>query len=587
MKKLISFLALISLSAFFIYSCQKDKTYQAGESNNLRTTVTGIVLDESNAALSGVTVTAYGQTTTTNQYGTFVLKNLNANKDRCVLEFSKTGFFKRSHGFIAAGNTVNYVRIILLSNTSSQNFSSSTGGTVSLTDGSSAEFQPNSFVTSDGNAYTGTVNIAIKHLSPDDANFGFMIPGGDLLGKNLNDEDVALITYGMLGVELTGSSGEPLQLAAGSPATLTFSIAASQLSSAPATIPLWYFDETTSLWKEEGTANKVGNNYVGTVSHFSWWNCDVGANSPIIKGKVVDCNGIPIPNIVVTVNGWATIVTNQNGEWQGQVPAGITFTVQVLMINNSWLTQDSQIEYVSALSNNQVFTVPDLVVPCNTRVIGTIKSCSGEATDGSISVSNGSIFIYQYITNGAFNLMTPENTQMDLYAINSNFNYTQTITTLAYPNNLNVGNLLLCDTLLQYDNSFYIDGGGYNHELILIDTINTGAGRYASSSPFNINIYGFNHIGGQSININIQLNDSLPGPYTCDYFLDNIFNLYLDIDTYSSTPTNASITVSLNEVHYVGERVKGTFTGTIAPFDTILGPAVMISNGRFNVSRTQ
>ena len=187
------------------------------------------MLDESNAPLSGVTVTAYGQTTSTNQYGTFVLKNLNVNKDRCVLQFTKAGFFNRTHGFIASGNTVNYVRIILLSNAATQNFSSSAGGTISLPDGSSAEFQPNSFVTTNGSAYTGTVNLIVKHLSPDDVNFGFTIPGGDLLGKDLNDEDVVLYTYGMLGVELTGSSGEALQLAAGTSATLTFSIAASQL----------------------------------------------------------------------------------------------------------------------------------------------------------------------------------------------------------------------------------------------------------------------------------------------------------------------------------------------------------------------
>ncbi|MEP7170384.1 MAG: carboxypeptidase-like regulatory domain-containing protein, partial [Bacteroidota bacterium] len=208
MKKLSVFLALISLTFVFICSCQKDKTYQAGESNNLKTTVSGIVLDESNAPLNGVSISAYGQTTTTNQYGTFVLKNIYLNKDRCVLQFTKTGFFKRAEGFIPSGNTVNYVRIVLISNAATFTFPAAAPFTVTLPDNSSATFQANSFVTANGSAYTGTVNLTIKHLSPDDANFGFMIPGGDLLGKDLNDKDVALYTYGMLGVELTGSSGE-------------------------------------------------------------------------------------------------------------------------------------------------------------------------------------------------------------------------------------------------------------------------------------------------------------------------------------------------------------------------------------------
>jgi|SRR6185436_18678680 len=256
--------ALISFAILFIFSCKKEKNDVAvvdyGSSSGLRTTVTGIVLDESNTPVNGVTVTAYGQTTTTSQYGTFVLKNLNVNKDRCVLKFFKAGFFIRWHGFIASANTVNYVRVVLVSNAATQTVSSTTGGTVNLADGSSVQFQPNSFATPNGSTYTGTVNIAIKHLSPGDANFGFMIPGNDLLGKNLNSEDVALYTYGMLGVELTGSSGEALRLANGKAATTTFAIASSQLSSAPGSIPLWYFDETTSLWKEEGSATKVGNN---------------------------------------------------------------------------------------------------------------------------------------------------------------------------------------------------------------------------------------------------------------------------------------------------------------------------------------
>jgi hypothetical protein len=35
---------------------------------------------------------------------------------------------------------------------------------------------------------------------------------------------------------------------------------------------LWSFDEAKGLWKEEGQAIKTGSNYVGDVSHFSFWN---------------------------------------------------------------------------------------------------------------------------------------------------------------------------------------------------------------------------------------------------------------------------------------------------------------------------
>ncbi len=55
----------------------------------------------------------------------------------------------------------------------------------------------------------------------------------------------------MAAVELTGTSGELLQIATGKKATLTLSIPSSLAASAPATIPLWFFDEAKGLWKEE------------------------------------------------------------------------------------------------------------------------------------------------------------------------------------------------------------------------------------------------------------------------------------------------------------------------------------------------
>ncbi|MEO5572390.1 MAG: carboxypeptidase-like regulatory domain-containing protein, partial [Bacteroidia bacterium] len=526
--------------------------------------------------------TAYGETTTTNQYGTFVLKNLNVNKDRCVLQFAKAGFFNRSHGMIASGNTVNYVRIILISDASTQSVSASAGGTVSLTDGSSVLFQPNSFVTTNGSAYTGTVNIAIKHLSPDDANFGFMIPGGDLLGKDLNDNDVALYTYGMLGVILTGSSGETLQLATGITATLTMSIAASQLASAPATIPLWYFDETTSLWKEEGTANKVGNNYVGTVTHFSWWNFDYQGPRAYIKGRVVDCEGIPLPNINVTVNGWYVMTTDQNGEYFETVPCGMTFNVQVLNSNNSTFILDSQLENVPALSVNQIYPIPDLIVPCITRVVGNIKSCSGEITDGLVYLLNSSNYIYQYTLNGSFNLSAPNNAQMVLYAMNaSNVYYSQNITTLSAPNDLNIGNVLLCDTTSSTGNSFALIGGPFSNQVYTINA--TLANGYSTggltlinleghSSPYDISFYQF-EISGYTV---------------------GTFSAYMGIEMINSVTNayNISSTTSLNfvnitQIDSVGGRIKGNYHGDCDIYDynsSITYPGTF--SGSFDVIRT-
>ncbi|MEP7168989.1 MAG: carboxypeptidase-like regulatory domain-containing protein [Bacteroidota bacterium] len=585
MKKLSVFLALISLAIFFIFSCQKDKTYQAGESNNLKTTVAGIVLDESNHPVNGVTVSGYGETTTTNQYGTFVLKNLFVNKNRCVLQFAKAGFFKRAQGFIPSGNTVNYLRIILLSNAATQNFSASAGGTISLTDGSSVDFQPNSFVTANGSAYTGTVNLIVKHLSHDDVNFGFMIPGGDLLGKDLNNKDVALYTYGMLGVELTGSSGEALQLANGTSATLTFSIAASQLASAPSNIPLWYFDETTSLWKEEGAANKVGNNYVGMVKHFSWWNCDLSAPIAYIKGKVVDCNGAALPNIVISLNGNGGVVTDQNGEFNERFITGATsgMELQVLSSNNNGVFSNSQIEIIPSLSPNQIYTVPDLVVSCATRVAGTVQTCDGQNISSLVIISNNSFFTYQYTTDNSFNLIVVPNSQLVLNAFYNNFNQHQIITSLSPPSVLNVGTVKLCDSISGFANSFTLDGGPFSNQLFnILPTTATGTVNYSSheitiilngnSGPYSINWFEIDFLG-----------DTIGSSSVSYLGFDLINGFYYEI----SNTSNSNFVVT--QIDSIGGRIKGYYTA-ICYMECITGCSNSSQgtiSGFFDVVRTQ
>ena len=98
---------------------------------------------------------------------------------------------------------------------------------------------------------------------------------GMLYAENENGAERMLQTLGMLAVELRGSGGEDLNLAEGSTSEIKVPVDASLMSIAPNTIPLWYFDEVNGYWKEEGQATLQGNMYVGTVSHFSFWNCDI------------------------------------------------------------------------------------------------------------------------------------------------------------------------------------------------------------------------------------------------------------------------------------------------------------------------
>ena len=121
--------------------------------------------------------------------------------------------------------------------------------------------------------YTGTVNVAVHWIDPTAVDLDQIMPG-DLRGIDETGSLKGLKTFGMTAVELTSASGELLQIASGKKATLTMPVPPALLSNAPSSIPLWYFDEINGLWKQDGTATKTGNTYVGDVSHFSFWNCD-------------------------------------------------------------------------------------------------------------------------------------------------------------------------------------------------------------------------------------------------------------------------------------------------------------------------
>src|SRR5205814_609485 len=97
----------------------------------------------------------------------------------------------------------------------------------------------------------------------------------------------------------------------------------------------WYFDETSGLWKEQGTATKMGANYVGDVSHFSFWNCDYASSFINLDITVLDSSGNPIPNLWLKVTPvdstlwprWGT--TNAAGFVSGLVPDNQQLLIQI------------------------------------------------------------------------------------------------------------------------------------------------------------------------------------------------------------------------------------------------------------------
>jgi hypothetical protein len=264
--------------SIFILSCQKevktDNPVTGGGTGTVvnptpvQGNVTGKVIDNNNNAVAGATVRAGSNTTTTDSRGLFRFNNIQLDKFSAVITVEKAGFFKGYRVFSASANNTNFVKLRLVPKSLIGSIDAANGGSVTLPDNSKITLPASGVVAkATSQSYSGSVKVYAAVIDPTSADISQVVPGS-FQGTDANNNRVILKSFGMLAVELEGNSGEQLQIAPGKTAKLRFTIPSSLRSTAPATIPLWSVDETTGLWKQEGSANKGTDYYEGDVSHF-------------------------------------------------------------------------------------------------------------------------------------------------------------------------------------------------------------------------------------------------------------------------------------------------------------------------------
>lgn len=272
-----------------------------------------------------VFVSLGSETRTSDADGMVYFKDVSMNAKGTVVKFEKEGFFDISKIFNPNADKTSYVNVKLLPRMSLGSFSASDGGTVSTIAGAKIILPANGFVDDAGNDYTGEVTVYGTYLNPLAEEIFYTMPG-DLRAVDAEGALKQLATYGMIGAELEGTSGEKLQIAEGHLATISMPIPQALESSAPASIPLWHFDENSGYWLEEGSAQLQDGRYVGEVSHFSFWNCDYPYDLVYMEGSVIVLDGTPVSGALVSIqiapSGFAGYgVTNSEGVFEGYIPA--------------------------------------------------------------------------------------------------------------------------------------------------------------------------------------------------------------------------------------------------------------------------
>jgi hypothetical protein len=476
----------LSLSVLLITGCQREIHDPGGNTNppppvtgstitdNIMVTasVRGTVIDENNKPVMSATVTSGTNTTTTDRYGIFRFNNISFSKANGYVKVTKSGYFLGTRTFVTTTGRTHNVRIKLIPKTNSGNFTGSTGGSITINGGGKLVMPANAVTDAGGNAYTGTVKVAMTWIDPTSNDLPNIIPG-DLRGVTTTNEERGLQTFGMLGVELTGSAGQVLKIATGQKADLTFPIPSSLQGNAPVTIDLWHFDEAAGRWKQDGTATKSGSNYIAQVSHFSFWNCD--APFPVVNlcmTIISSADNIPANNVQIRIkrpNGsYGYGRTDSVGNLCGKVPKDEALMLEILSQCNT-VVYSQNIGPFS--SDGSLGTITATFPATSTLTItGTVVNCS------NTNVANGAAVIYTGNGNsysvpalsGSFSLtlLRCDNASLNFTVLGIDYTTQQQGTPVGGTGTtgiVNVGNVQACGTSTAQFLELMVDGNPYTY----------------------------------------------------------------------------------------------------------------------------
>ncbi|MCF6130167.1 Ig-like domain-containing protein [Flavobacterium sp. AS60] len=570
MTKFKLFLALTFVSVAFIScdpsdtngSSQNDDTFAQNFGNSVSKDFIGQVVDIDNHPIQNAEIKIGSSTVQTDVNGVFIINGAAVHEKFAYITATKAGYIDGSRAMVPTSGK-NNVRIMLIANTPLQTIQSGVDSEVALPSGTKVAFD-GEFQDENGNAYSGTVSVSMFHLLPSDENIDKLMPGM-LYAQTKTNEEAVLETFGMLNVELRGSAGQKLNIELGHKAEITMKIDDSQTATAPNTIPLWYFDEYRGYWKEDGVARKIGNNYVGEVSHFSWWNCDVFSSVVSLTITIVDINGNPLSNVGVGLvvnatnfNSYTSFTDNQ-GQITGMIPANQTLTLNVFDIcgNPSFTTQ------IGPFTANTV--LPTITYESSStqavKIEGSFVKCDGTlVTNGYVMLFNGSHLLISELDSGNYSFSTLACSSSNVFEVEGcDIENYQSTGRIAYNFNFpvtNINQLQSCDAVSEFV-ICKIDNIGPR---LFTSTFNTQLITNGTNVGFDII-----HSAGELFAISWSNPTFTSGTYTNNNFQMQTAYEGLGFMAYVGF-TNSVMVYRVNKFGQAGDYIDITFDGTFDNF---------------------
>lgn len=411
--------------------------------------VQGIILDETNKPVTGATVKCGTATATTDASGSFLFPKVTVNEVAAVVTAEKTGYFNGVRTFrIAAPDKLQYVQIQLLPKKVLGVFDAATGGTITVSN-AQFTFVAQQVLGADNKPYSGKVSLMYAPINPEKADFTDIMPG-DLRAITKSNVLMGLQSFGMMALELQSEAGAKLHLDTSKSVSFKMTIPASLQSLAPATVPLWHFEDSSRVWRETGSATKTGDSYTGTIKYLSTWSPAAPFSTVNFRVVLQDADGTPLSNVSLHIKGnsgrYSAGHTNENGVFSGHIVKGETLTLKVAGRCN--VAVDSRI--IGPFADSTSLGMLRLNIPAAQYIhfSGAVTSCT------NTPVKNGAVYInidgvdYRYqVTDGKYAIgiirCNADNTTANIKAIDADANKTSVIN-MPVSTNTYVKDLVAC-----------------------------------------------------------------------------------------------------------------------------------------------
>jgi hypothetical protein len=218
--------------------------------------------------------------------------------DRFVISVAKAGFGEQAIIYSNSSSSPDLSsNVSLVPSQLAASFDATTAQVFQIGGFNVVSLPANALVLPNGAPPSGTVVANITAIDP--SSDTSVMPGNYQTLDSVTGTVRQIESFGALSIRFMDANGQKLQLANGTAATISIPLAAGIVAAnAPTSIPLFYFNDSTGYWTQEGTANLQFINgsyfYVGQVGHFTVWNADRIYETVLVQGCVKDGAGNPL-----------------------------------------------------------------------------------------------------------------------------------------------------------------------------------------------------------------------------------------------------------------------------------------------------